>query len=141
MKGEERKVRDYIGGASLIFGIAVLTSQFLGLYYGSMKLNHFKQHDIAMVYTAFISSHLIGGVLGGFLVSRRRDEGLIKAGLITALIAYVIEYIYHLIFERVFPGHLEALIATLIGGFIGGLLALTLRRMSAPSPPDSPLQS
>ena len=96
MKGEERKVRDYIGGASLIFGIAVLTSQFLGLYYGSMEFNHFKQHDIGIVYIAFISSHLIGGVLGGFLVSRRRDEGFIKAGLITIQMAFLSKAPYHI---------------------------------------------
>jgi len=124
-------VREYLAGASLAFGIILLTLQLLGAYYEFVGLGW---EEIA-AYTAplsalFIIIHIVGGSVGGYLVALRRVGESFRPGMVTALIAYIIEYFYQLLFEGSFPGSLWALIC-LVGGGVCGSMVAEARRMKA----------
>lgn len=133
----ERFYREYIAGASLAFGLVLLIFQALSAYYDylGMGLEGLSEYAGAF-FTLFITLHLAGGTLGGYLVGRRREEKTVRAGVVTAVIAYVIEFIYYLIFERSFPGSTWALISFVGGGVVGALIAIFQRgrRMLASHP-------
>ena len=120
--------REYIAGASLEFGLVLLTIQALNAYYDHIGVGIEGLAGYAETFfTLFLGLHIAGGVLGGYLVGRRREEKTIQAGVVTAVIAYIIEYIYYIIFERSFPGSLWALLGFVGGGVIGALFAMVQR--------------
>ncbi len=131
----EATIREYIAGASLAFGVVLLVFQILGTYYSYTGVEWQGLTGYAdAFFVLFLGLHLFGGVLGGYLVGRKREEKILKAGIVTAIIAYVIEYIYYLIFERVFPGSLWALLGFVVGGVVGALLAVVQRTRKTPVP-------
>lgn len=128
--------REYIAGASLAFGLVLLTFQVLNAYYDYMGVGLEGLAGYAdEFFTLFLGLHIVGGVLGGYLVGRRREEKTLQAGVVTAVIAYMIEYIYYIIFERSFPGSLWALLGFVGGGLVGAWFAIVqrTRRMLASS--------
>jgi len=134
----EATVREYLAGASLAFGIVLLTFQVINAYYSYTGVEWQGLAAYADAFFAlFIGIHIFGGVLGGYLVGRKREEKILKAGIVTAVIAYVIEYIYYIIFERVFPGSLWALLGFVFGGVVGAFLAVvqkTRRTLTSSQP-------
>lgn len=124
----KRVFREYIAGASLAFGIVLLTIQALNAYYDyiGVKLEGLAGYATEF-FTLFLCLHIIGGALAGYLVGRRREEKTFKAGVVTAVTAYIIEHIYYLIFERSFPGSLWALLGFVGGGAVGAYFAIVQR--------------
>lgn len=117
-------MREYLAGASIAFGIVLLTLQLLGTYYQFVGLGWEEMAEHAgSLFALFIAVHIVGGVVGGYLVGRRRAMESFRPGVITAVIAYIIEYIYQLIFEASFPGSLWALICYVGGGVFGSMAA------------------
>ena len=121
--------KEYLAGASLAFGLVLLTFQGLNAYYAYTGVG---QEGLAgyaeAFFTLFLGVHITGGVLGGYLVGRRREEKAIQAGVFTGLIAYIIEFIYYLIFEGSFPGSPWAVLSFVGGGAIGAYLATVQRQ-------------
>lgn len=123
-ENSELVFKEYMAGASLAFGLVLLTFQALNAYYNYMGVGLEGLAGYAdEFFTLFLGLHISGGALGGYLVCRRREEKTLKAGVVTALIAYVIEYIYYLIFEGAFPGSFWALLSFIGGGVVGALFA------------------
>lgn len=125
METSLRRVKEYIAGASLAFGIVLLTLQLLGVYYEFIGLGweEMTGYDAGWLLILFVVIHILGGLVGGYLVSRRREMESFRPGVITAVIAYIIEYIYQLLFEGFFPGSLWALICYVGGGVFGSIAA------------------
>jgi len=124
----ERVFREYIAGASLAFGLVLLTFQTVSAYFGYSGRGWEGLSGYSDTFFAlFLGVHITGGVLSGYLVGRRREEKTVQAGVVTAVLAYIIEYIYYIIFERAFPGSLWALIGFVGGGAFGAYLA-TIQR-------------
>lgn len=110
----------------------MLTFQILGAYYGYAGVEWQGLVGYADAFFAlFLGLHIFGGVLAGYLVGRKREEKIFKAGIVTAIIAYVIEYIYYLIFERVFPGSLWAFFGFVGGGIVGAFIVLVQKARSS----------
>lgn len=124
----ERVFREYMAGASLAFGLVLITLQLLNVYYDYRGVGLEGLAGYAdEFFTLFLALHIAGGALGGYLVGRRREEKPLQAGLVTAVIAYMIEYLYYIIFERAFPGSLWALFGFVGGGVVGALFAVVQR--------------
>jgi hypothetical protein len=121
--------KEYLAGASLAFGLVLLTFQVLNAYYAYTGVGQEVLAGYAEAFfTLFLGVHITGGVLGGYLVGRRRKEKTIQAGVFTGLIAYIIEFIYYLIFEGSFPGSPWAVLSFVGGGTIGAYLAAVQRQ-------------
>ena len=125
----EYVAREYLAGASLAFGLVLLTFQAINSYYAYIGVGQEVLAEYAdAFFTLFIGLHVTGGLLGGYLVGRRREEKTIRAGVYTGLIAYVIEFIYYLIFEGSYPGSPWAILSFVGGGAIGAYLAAVQRQ-------------
>lgn len=124
--------REYMAGASLAFGVVLLTFQAINAYYNYVGVDWEGLAAYAdAFFVLFLGLHIVGGALGSYLVSRKREEKTLRTGIVTAVIAYVIEYIYYLIFERVFPGSFWALLGFVGGGAVGALLVIVQRSRRA----------
>lgn len=135
-ESSELVFREYLAGASLAFGLVLLTFQVLNAYFDYIGMGMEGLAGYAdEFFTLFVGLHITGGILGGYLVGRRKEEKTIQAGVVTGVIAYMIEYIYYIIFERSFPGSLWALLGFVGGSVIGALFAIVqrTRRMLASS--------
>ncbi|RLI10751.1 hypothetical protein DRO42_00225 [Candidatus Bathyarchaeota archaeon] len=134
-KRSEKFFQEYLGGASLAFGVVLLAFQILGAYYASAGIEEesiIRYADAFFIF--FVGVHIAGGALGGYLVGRRRSEKFARAGLLTSIAAYVIEYAYYLVFERSFPGSLWAVLSLTSGGLFGSLVARAKQGPAARQP-------
>lgn len=119
--------QEYFAGASLAFGLVLLTFQAIGLYYSwSGQGGTYPPGD--WFVTLYLGMHILSGLLGGFLVARRSRDRAIQVGGMTGVLAYIIEAIYFLIFGGRIVGDLWTLASIVGGGIAGGLYAEKRRR-------------
>ncbi len=118
-------LEEYVGGASVSFGLVTLVLQILGgiiSYKGLEEKLYLYDPLIALIL--YLALHIVSGWLGAYLVTRRIQNTrirLVRAGLLTGLGAYIIEAIVTLIFVRSFPQSAWALIGFVFGGSLGGM--------------------
>jgi hypothetical protein len=131
-RGFRQNVREYVAGAFLAFGIVFLASELfvLGFTWAGAEVKSIGG-DLPGL---FICLHLVGGALGGYLVSRRRRKDIIRAGAITSLFAYIFEFIYNLLFVGTFENILHAILGFFFGGVLGAMyVSYQMVRMTIPS--------
>ena len=83
--GEEKEQRSvssniYWSGAFIAFGIPFLGIEALGLIYGVSPSNSLLLHSYQSV---IIFLYVIGGMLGGYLVTQRSSVGWTQGGIVT----------------------------------------------------------
>ena len=115
----QRDFRNYLAGAALAFGIILLTSEILRIIYGSANIGE-GDELYSLIFDIYLSAHLIGGFLGGYLVSRVKRSDYIQTGTITAILAYIFEFVYNLIVLTT-RTDIYAIASLLIGGIIGAM--------------------
>ena len=95
--GEEKEQRSvssniYWSGAFIAFGIPFLGIEALGLIYGVSPSNSLLLHSYQSV---IIFLYVIGGMLGGYLVTQRSSVGWTQGGIVTGVMAYVLDQVVH----------------------------------------------
>jgi hypothetical protein len=113
----QRDFRNYLAGAALAFGVVLLVSQVLQLLYGGLALAD-RESVYTLIMGIYITSHIVGGGLGGYLVARVRRTDYILTGTVTAVLAYIFEFAYNLIVEATLTD-IYAMVSLLIGAIIG----------------------
>lgn len=93
----------YLAGGALAFGVILIAIQILGLFVASTDQVELQVYGPAL-YSVWLSSHTRGGVLGGFLVSRRRGRDYILTGTVVAVLAYIFEFVYRNFIEGISTG-------------------------------------
>ena len=122
MGGSAKRVREYLAGGLLALGVNLLMLQLVAASQGVPGLGWGELMDRwGWVFAPFVAVHILGGVLGGYLVSLRRVGESFTPGVATAVMAYVLEYIYQILFEGSFHGSLWALICLVGGGVFGSI--------------------
>ncbi len=122
MGDSAKRVREYLAGAVLALGINILMLQLIAALYGIPGLGWGELMDQwSWTFAPFIIVHILGGVVGGYLVGLRRVGESFTPGVATAVMAYVLEYIYQILFEGSFQGSLWALICLVGGGVFGSI--------------------
>lgn len=120
----EQDFMDYIAGASLAFGTVILTFQIIGMFYASSDTKVGLGNPV--IFAAYLLPHIMGGTLAAYLVTRRRNSEILRAGIITVIVAYALESIYYLIFGNVLSD-IWSLIGLLAGGFLGSIISGMMR--------------
>ena len=120
----QRTLRNYAAGAAIIFGIVLFTFQLITLI---LLMLGKAQEDIPALDIIYILVHIIGGVLGSYLVARRVEEDHLQVGVVTVVMAYLFEAIYSLIFGQTLLTDMYVLGSLIIGGLIGAILAKSWR--------------
>jgi len=113
----QRDFRNYLAGAALAFGVVLLVSQVLQLLYGGLAPGD-RESVYTLIIGIYITSHIIGGFLGGYLVARVRRSNYLLTGIVTAVLAYIFEFAYNLIVEATLTD-IYAIVSLLIGAVIG----------------------
>lgn len=121
-ESSEQAVKECVAGASLAFGVVLLVQEGLGAYY-ALTGGSLETVSGELLFALFVILHLTGGFLGGYLVGRKREKNIFRAGIITAFLAYIIEFAYNLIFVGSFGGNLFALLGLVGGSAFGALYA------------------
>ena len=124
----ERDLRNYLAGGALAFGVVLLVSQILLFAFGGLPTEELEA-IFGLLTTLYLSSHVVGGFIGGYLVARRRRFDYIMTGTVTAIIAYIFEFIYNLVVERALTD-IWALFSLLIGGILGSMFYRAKNRES-----------
>lgn len=115
----ERDFRNYLAGAALAFGVVLLTSQILQLIFGGVSVG-VGDELYNLIVNIYLSAHLVGGFLGGYLVARVRRADYIQTGTVTAILAYIFEFVYNIVVEAAMTD-IYAAVSLLIGGIIGAM--------------------
>jgi uncharacterized protein YneF (UPF0154 family) len=115
----ERDFRNYLAGAALAFGVVLLTSQILQLIFGGVNVG-VGDELYSLIVNIYLSAHLVGGFLGGYLVARVRRADYIQTGTVTAILAYIFEFVYNIVVEAAMTD-IYAAVSLLIGGIIGAM--------------------
>ncbi len=124
MGDSAKRVREYLAGGLLALGVNLLMLQLIAASQGVPGLGWDELMDRwSWVFTPFVAVHILGGVLGGYLVGLRRVGESFTPGVATAVMAYILEYIYQLLFEGSFHGSLWALICLVGGGVFGTIVS------------------
>lgn len=116
----ERDFRNYLAGAALAFGVVLLTSQIMALVFGGTNLEEGSEL-YNLLLNIYLLAHVVGGILGGYLVARVRRSDFIQTGTVTAILAYIFEFAYNVLVEHVFTD-IYAVISLLIGSIVGAML-------------------
>ena len=124
-KGVKELASEYLAGAALAFGFVFFTREVFLIYFTSTGaiIEVFNRDLIGL--SAII--HIVGGFLGGHLVSRTRSEEILRAGATTTLFAYILEYIVDILFIGDFTNGLWIAIFYLVGGGLGATYSNYLR--------------
>ena len=95
---ENRQVlQTYISGAAIAFGTPLVLSEIFGLFWG-MALIDGRDGVYSSIYFLI---HLIGGVIGGALVTRKIHGQKMKNGLVPGLIAYALNQLVYSYFYSI----------------------------------------
>jgi len=140
MAVEKKPPRMYFAGAYIVFGIAFIGNEVLALIYGVSPADPLFQANLSIV---IVGLHLLGGVVGGFLVAKRSPGDRLQAGTVTGVVAYIIEeVVLAVLYGWGVVGDVYTMLA-LIGGSMAGALSYDAqaRRMErgrggAPIPND-----
>jgi hypothetical protein len=82
----------YWSGAFIAFGIPFLGIEILGLFYGVSPSNSVLLQSYRFV---ILFLHIMGGMVGGYLVAQRSTVGWQQGGIVTGVMAYVLEQVVH----------------------------------------------
>jgi hypothetical protein len=115
----ERDFRNYLAGAALAFGIVLLSSQILQLLFGGNSVEAGSEL-YSLIVNIYLTAHLVGGFLGGYLVARVRRADYIQTGTVTGILAYIFEFIYNIFVERAMTD-IYAAVSLLIGSIMGAM--------------------
>jgi hypothetical protein len=115
----ERDFRNYLAGAALAFGVVLLSSQILQLLFGGNSVAAGSEL-YSLIVNIYLTAHLVGGFLGGYLVARVRRADYIQTGTVTGILAYIFEFIYNIVVEGAMTD-IYAAVSLLIGGIIGSM--------------------
>jgi putative membrane protein (TIGR04086 family) len=119
MAVEKKPSRMYFAGAYVTFGIAFVGVEVLSFLYGVSPADPDFQGNLSVV---IVGLHLLGGVVGGFLVAKRSPGDRLQAGTLTGVVAYIIEEVVHaVLYGWGVVGDAYTMLA-LIGGSIVGAL-------------------
>jgi len=117
---EKKPSRLYFAGAYVSFGIAFIGVELLSLIYGVSPADPELQANLSIV---IVGLHLLGGIVGGFLVAKRSQGDRLQSGTVTGVLAYVIEQIVHaVLYGWGAVGDVYTMLA-LIGGSVAGAVS------------------
>ena len=117
----ELHARDYLAGASMVFGIILIADQVLSVFYGYSSLaSTGEANGEGIIFS--ISLHTISAMISGYLIGRRNVKSFIQAATVVAVLAYLFESIYLRLFLGSF-GNIWSLISIIIGGILGAAFA------------------
>jgi len=120
MAVEKKPSRLYFAGAYISFGIAFIGVELLALIYGVSPADPELQANLSIV---IVGLHLLGGIVGGFLVAKRSQGDRLQSGTVTGVLAYVIEQIVHaVLYGWGAVGDVYTMLA-LIGGSMAGAVS------------------
>lgn len=86
--------RVYFAGASLAFGLPFLVFEVIGLFTGG------DASVLQALSALFVVLHLVGGILGGYIVAASLPGEGFKAATITAALAYILQQLVYYVFYR-----------------------------------------
>jgi len=117
----ELHARDYLAGASMVFGIILIADQVLSVFYGYSSLaSTGDANGEGIIFS--IGLHTMSAMIGGYLIGRRNAENFIQTATVVAVLAYLFESIYLRMFLGSF-GNIWSLISIIIGGILGAAFA------------------
>lgn len=130
----ELALRQYIAGGAISFGIIIILLEgfrYIFLFLTVEMENIRDVYDkITMLYYVI---HVIGGLIGSYMVARKKNDKYIQIGLVTGIVGFIIEYGFFYISEGSFIGGYITVILILIGSTSGALISKAQRRrMRAP---------
>lgn len=110
---------EYLAGASLAFGFSIIAREaFMAYFAWSGAVIEVFGRDLLGLATIL---HLVGGFLGGHLVSRRRETDTVRVGVTTALFAYPLEFVYDMLFQGQFVNGVWVAGSYVVGGALGAV--------------------
>jgi len=82
----------YWSGAFIAFGLPFLGLEALGLIYGVSPGNSVLLQSYHFV---ILLLYIMGGMVGGFLVTQRSSVGWTQGGIVTGVMGYVLDQVVH----------------------------------------------
>jgi hypothetical protein len=112
-------MRLYLAGAALSFGFVLFTREAFTIYFTltGASIGSFNKDLLGLS----VILHFIGGLLGGYLVSRRRNKEILRAGVTTALFAYILEFLVDGLFIGQFANGIWIAASYIAGSGLGVL--------------------
>ena len=101
--------KDYLGAGLLGFGVATLSLMILVSYID------FEAFPFIVIATASLLPHILGGMVSGYLVSKKATYDYLKVGLLVGLSCFFVTLIVTIALFQNTSG-----IWSLIGFFLGG---------------------
>lgn len=121
-KRPDLELKEYLAGASISVGFILVAILILtNIYPYISSADPAIQEPVFLVL--YISIHLVGGSLGGYLAGIKNIERAIWTAAHTGAATYIIESVSFFLLRWSIAGDLWSLISLLIGSVIGGLTA------------------
>jgi len=119
MSNPKKQFQIYFAGASLSFGLPFFLVELISLFVGE---DFFNEYSVIFGFI-YISLHLLGGLLGGALVSRKVEKAdILRSAATSGLLAYILhQVIYYLFYGVSVVGDTYTLFSLLGGSVVGAL--------------------
>ncbi len=130
----------YWSGAFIAFGVPFLGIEALGLLYGVSPSNPVLLESYR---TVILFLHIMGGMIGGYLVTQKSTIGWTQGGIVTGVMAYVIEQVVHtVLYGWNVIGDNFTMAGMILGSIVGALISDYLdRRMKEEASDDAETSS
>ena len=120
----------YWSGAFIAFGVPFLGIEALGLLYGVSPSNSLLLESYRFV---ILFLHIMGGMVGGFLVTQRSSVGWTQGGIVTGVMAYVLEQIVHtVLYGWNVIGDNFTMAGLILGSILGAFIADYIEKRMKP---------
>ena len=118
-------LKDYLWGAVIAFGIVLVTSELLS-FFSVFSVVHDILNSYNHYFNIFVILHVIGGFIGGYYVTLKKENNIYKIGIYIGIAAFSIEYLYFQILVWSVPQIVPArwaLLCYIIGSISGSYLS------------------
>ena len=115
--------KDYLASSAISIGVILISLELMSFVVSMEGIVSNSTNFFNKISLLFMAIHLIGGLLGAFILARKINEPPLHLGLVTSLITYIIEFFYFSLFGGLINAGFLIIVTLMSGSIVGVMIA------------------
>lgn len=115
--------KDYLASSAISIGVILVLMELMSFVVSMEGIVSNSTNFFNKISLLFMAIHLIGGLLGTFILARKIIDPPLHLGVVTSLITYIIEFVYFLLFGGLINAGFLIIVTLMSGSIVGVMIA------------------
>ncbi len=115
--------KDYLASSAISIGVILVLMELLSFVVSMESIISNSTNFFNKISLLFMAIHLIGGLVGTFILARKINDPPLHLGVVTSLITYIIEFVYFLLFGGLINAGFLIIVTLMSGSIVGVMIA------------------